>query len=288
MFPILQVCAGERTDLEIGLPEDLAIFAHAVNNGDLSGRADLTVRLTEDLDLMGFRWVPVGFGEAEFSGLFDGGGHTVQGLTIQKKGPGNYGLFGHVSGTVQNVASAGTIQNLAGDLHSALGGIVGELSGSVVRNCAAEFTVDGGGESLGLFAGGVAGVVEQGGLVQNCRSSTRFENVLGNFLYLGGVAGAAEDSRVAHCIFDGSIQILGGVGYYIDAGGIVGNVQGHSTVSDCLNRGVMDANEYDFEFLTLGDIVGRWEGESVFLQSGRRDTLSGHRRTASSMTKEER
>ena len=53
-------------------------------------------------------------------------------------------------------------------------------------------------------------------------------------------------------------------------------------------RGVMDANEYDFEFLTLGDIVGRWEGESVFLQSGRRDTLSGHRRTASSMTKEER
>ena len=72
------------------------------------------------------------------------------------------------------------------------------------------------------------------------------------------------------------------------AGSVVENSQGQSTVTDCLNRDVMDANEYDFEFLTLGDIVGRWEGESVFLQSGRRDTLSGHRRTASSMTKEER
>ena len=43
MFPILQVCAGKQTELEISLPEDLMIFAHAVNNGDLSGRADLTV-----------------------------------------------------------------------------------------------------------------------------------------------------------------------------------------------------------------------------------------------------
>ena len=220
MFPILQVCAGERTDLEIGLPEDLAIFAHAVNHGDLSGRADLTVRLTADLDMTGFRWVPVGFGEAEFAGLFDGGGHTVQGLTIQKKGPGNYGLFGSVSGTVQNVAAAGTIQNLAGDLHSALGGIVGELSGGVVRNCAAEFTVDGGGESLGLFAGGVAGVVEQGGLVQNCRSSARMKNVQAHFLYLGGVAGCVRDSRVEDCAFAISLTAQGGEGQYIQAGDV--------------------------------------------------------------------
>ena len=78
MFPILQVCAGERTDLEISLPEDLVIFARAVNDGSLSGRADLTVRLTTDLDLTGFRWVPIGFGEAEFAGLFDGGGHAIR------------------------------------------------------------------------------------------------------------------------------------------------------------------------------------------------------------------
>ena len=220
MFPILQVCAGERTDLEIGLPEDLAIFAHAVNHGDLSGRADLTVRLTADLDMTGFRWVPVGFGEAEFAGLFDGGGHTVQGLTIQKKGPGNYGLFGSVSGTVQNVAAAGTIQNLAGDLHSALGGIVGELSG---------------------------GVVEQGGLVQNCRSSARMKNVQAHFLYLGGVAGCVRDSRVEDCAFAISLTAQGGEGQYIQAGDVTGSIQGESALVNCVHWETADGTFFERE-----------------------------------------
>lgn len=212
MFPILQVCAGERTDLEISLPEDLAIFAHAVNNGDLSGRADLTVR-----------------------------------LTIQKKGPGNYGLFGAVSGTVQNVAAAGTIQNLAGDPHSALGGIVGELSGGVVRNCAAEFTVDGGGEPLGLFAGGVAGVVEQGGLVQNCRSSARMKNVQAHFLYLGGVAGCVRDSRVEDCAFAISLTAQGGEGQYIQAGDVTGSIQGESALVNCVHWETADGTFFERE-----------------------------------------
>lgn len=287
MFPILQVCAGKQTELEIGLPEDLAIFAHAVNHGDLSGRSDLAVRLTADLDMTEFRWVPIGNEDIPFYGTFDGGGHSISGLHIDKREGICCGLFGVCAGTVENLTVTGSITCVAADVHSAVGGIAGLVVGGHISNCTADLTIDSNRLTLGMYAGGVVGQITEG-TIRGCRSSTRFENVLGNFLYLGGVAGAAEDSRVAHCIFDGSIQILGGVGYYIDAGGIVGNVQGHSTVSDCLNRGVMDANEYDFEFLTLGDIVGRWEGESVFLQSGRRDTLSGHRRTASSMTKEER
>ena len=97
---------------------------------------------------------------------------------------------------------------------------------------------------------------------------------------LGGVVGAAEGAKITHCVFDGSIQILGDTGYYIDAGSIVGNVRGRITVSDCLNRGTVDANDYDFTFLTLGDIVGRWEGEDAELQPFSRDTL---RRTVTSM-----
>lgn len=97
---------------------------------------------------------------------------------------------------------------------------------------------------------------------------------------LGGVVGAAEGAKITHCVFDGSIQILGDTGYYIDAGSIVGNVRGRITVSDCLNRGTVDADDYDFTFLTLGDIVGRWEGEDAELQPFSRDTL---RRTVTSM-----
>ena len=97
---------------------------------------------------------------------------------------------------------------------------------------------------------------------------------------LGGVVGAAEGAKITHCVFDGSIQILGDTGYYIDAGSIVGNVRGRITVSDCLNRGTVDADDYDFTFLPLGDIVGRWEGEDAELQPFSRDTL---RRTVTSM-----
>ena len=282
-----QTTRKKRTELRIDTPEDLVLFAHAINKLHNEQQRDLLVTLTNDIDLTDVAWVPIGNEDIPFYGTFDGGGHSISGLHIDKREGICCGLFGVCAGTVENLTVTGSITCVAADVHSAVGGIAGLVVGGHISNCTADLTIDSNRLSLGMYAGGVVGQITEG-TIRGCRSSTRFENVLGNFLYLGGVAGAAEDSRVAHCIFDGSIQILGGVGYYIAAGGIVGNVQGHSTVSDCLNRGVMDANEYDFEFLTLGDIVGRWEGESVFLQSGRRDTLSGHRRTASSMTKEER
>lgn len=286
MFSITQICrvdTGEAIDLEISLPEELATLAHAVNNGDLSGRKDVTVRLTADIDLTGFWWVPIGFGDSEFAGVFDGCGHTVRGMTVDKNGPGNSGLFGAVSGTVQNLTVAGEIRNVTGDPHSAVGGIAGLMVGGQINNCTADLTIDSNRLSLGMYAGGVVGQLREGA-IRDCRSSTRFENVLGNFIYLGGVVGAAEDARITHCVFDGSIQILGDTGYYIDAGSIVGNVRGRITVSDCLNRGTVDASDFDCGFLTLGDIVGRWEGEDAELQPFSRDTL---RRTASSMAKEE-
>ena len=208
IFPILQVISGEQAELQISLPEELAIFAHAVNNGDFAGRRDITVRLTADIDLTGFCWVPIGFGEVAFAGVFDGCGHTVRGMALQKDGPGNYGLFGAVSGTVQNLTVAGEIRNLTGDPHSAVGGIAGELSGGVVKNCAVRVTVDCRGEPFGLFAGGVVGLAEKHSLLENCRSSVRIENVQDNYWYLGGVAGALLDSRMEDCSFDGTPTAL--------------------------------------------------------------------------------
>ena len=161
-------------------------------------------------------------------------------------GPGNYGLFGAVSGTVQNVTAAGTIQNLAGDPHSALGGIVGELSGGVVRNCAAEFTVDGGGEPLGLFAGGVAGAAEKG-LMQNCRAAVRMENIRAGGLYLGGVAGCLRDSRAEDCAFVLSLTALGGEGQYIHAGDVAGSIQGESALVNCVHWERMDSPVRELE-----------------------------------------
>lgn len=111
MFPKTQICradTGEAIDLEISLPEELATLAFAVNHGDLSGRTDVTVRLTADIDLTGFRWVPIGFGDSEFAGVFDGCGHTVRGMTLQKDGPGQYVQAGSMAGSTQNTPTGGT------------------------------------------------------------------------------------------------------------------------------------------------------------------------------------
>ena len=209
--------------LPISTAKELIDFVHAINTLHNKQQRDLVVTLTNDIDLTGVEWTPIGNEDIPFYGTFDGAGHTISGLHIDKQEGVCCGLFGACVGTIENLTVTGSITCVEGDDHSAVGGIAGLVVGGHIENCKTDIIIDSNRLSLGMYAGGV-----------------------------------------------------------------VGNVQGHSTVSDCLNRGVMDANEYDFEFLTLGDIVGRWEGESVFLQSGRRDTLSGHRLTASSMTKEER
>ncbi len=60
MFPISQTSVGEKVALEIGLPEELLDFARMVNSGELSGRADVKVRLTADIDLTGHHGRPSG------------------------------------------------------------------------------------------------------------------------------------------------------------------------------------------------------------------------------------
>lgn len=276
---------NEKITLQIDTAGELRAFAKDINSGRYHGQPDLTVKLTADIDLGGLdQWVPIGCGGHFFSGAFDGCGHTVRNMIIKKDYPGSYGLFGFCTGTIENLTVTGSITCVAGDVHSAVGGIAGLVDGGQINNCVADISIDSQKLSLGMCAGGVVGQIKEGA-IRDCRSSVKFENVLAHFIYLGGLVGAAEDAKITHCVFDGSIQILGDTGYYIDAGSIVGNVRGRITVSDCLNRGTVDASDFDCGFLTLGDIVGRWEGEDAELQPGRRGNL---RCTASSMTKEGR
>lgn len=264
--------------LPISTAKELMDFAHAANKLHNEQHRDLVVTLTADIDLGGVEWTPICNGGIPFYGLFDGCGHTIRGLAIKKKWPGNYGLFGYVTGAIQNVTVTGTIYNRSGEPHSAVGGIVGDLAGGVIRNCAADLVIDSNRRSLGFFAGGIAGLLEKGGLVQNCRSSVRVDNVLANFLYLGGVAGAVMDSRVERCTYTGAITVLGGEIYYIDVGGIAGNVQGRSSVTGCLNLGILDASAYDFNCSSTGGIVGRVEGPAVVRDCCNRGSVSGGER----------
>lgn len=260
--------------LPISTAKELIDFARAINKLHNEQQRDLVATLAGDIDLTGVEWTPIGNEDIPFYGTFDGSGHTISGLHINKTEGVCCGLFGVCAGTVENLTVTGSITCVAADVHSAVGGIAGLVVGGHISNCTADLTIDSNRLSLGMYVGGVVGQIKEG-TIRCCRSSTRFEHVLGNFLYLGGVVGAAEDARVAHCIFDGSIQVLGGVGYYIDAGGIVGNLQGHSTVVRCLNRGIVDAYDYDFEFAYVGGVVGHIDGDGVILESVNRGSVSG-------------
>ena len=264
--------------LPISTAKELIDFAHAINKLHNEQQRDLAVTLTSDIDLTGVEWTPIGNEDIPFYGTFDGGGHSISGLHIDKREGICYGLFGYVTGAIQNVTVTGTIYNRSGEPHSAVGGIVGDLAGGVVRNCASDLVIDSNRRSLGFFAGGIVGLLEKGGLVQNCRSSVRVDNVLANFLYLGGVAGAVMDSRVERCTYTGAITVLGGEIYYIDVGGIAGNVQGRSSVTGCLHLGVLDASAYDFNCACIGGVIGRVEGPAVVRDCCNRGSVSGGER----------
>lgn len=261
------------TILTIGTAEDLFDFARSVN-GQRNLRAKYLAALVNDIDLEGARWTPIGTEDAPFRGKFDGAGHTISGLYLEKKDGVCCGLFGACKGTVENLSTSGTITCVAADTHSAVGGIAGLVTGGTIINCSVDLAIESKRLSLGMFAGGVAGYVRDG-IIKDCRSSARFEDVLGHFLYLGGVVGAAKNADLFRCVFDGCIRILGGIGYYVDAGGIVGNVQGRTLVERCLNRGVVDAYSYDFEFAYVGGIAGNIDGDGSIRKSVNRGKVLG-------------
>ena len=95
---------------KIGSPADLAGYAAAVNEGKL---ADYTVTLTDDIDLGGKEWTPVGHGDGSdytyaFKGVFDGDGHTISGLKIADTQDNDVAFFGAVeNAAVKDVTLSG-------------------------------------------------------------------------------------------------------------------------------------------------------------------------------------
>lgn len=141
--------------LPISTAKELIDFAHAINKLHNEQQRDLMVTLTNDIDLTGVEWTPIGNEEIPFYGTVDGAGHTISGLHIDKSEGGCCGLFGVCAGTIENLTVTGSITCVAADVHSAVGGIAGLVVGGHISNCTADFTIDSNRLSLGMYAGGV-------------------------------------------------------------------------------------------------------------------------------------
>ena len=151
---------------KITTPEELAWLAQTVNEGDnFDGK---TVKLEQDIDLSelcyavdedagvaAISWTPIGDATHAFAGMFDGNGHTIEGLHINETGSWEAntvlykGLFGNNSGTIKNIIVTGNVtitNNEKGPSSSTAlaikgtGGIVGSSSG-VIQSCGFAGTV---------------------------------------------------------------------------------------------------------------------------------------------------
>ena len=203
--------------------EGLKAVADIANNGNL----DINITLTDDIDLTGKEWTPIGIDyNHQYTGTFDGNGKTITGLKIT--GSNNYaGLFGHIGsgGKVMNVKLEGVLIESDNET-STVGGVAGWSYGTI-ENCSVSGRVSGSGKNGS--AGGVVGY-QNGGFLTGCSSSAKV-NAGG---IAGGVAGTSGlDATLTACYATGDVTLeSSGTGTYY-AGGVVGSNNNSSTLIAC-------------------------------------------------------
>ena len=101
---------------------------------------------TEDIDLGGLDFAPIGSSSQNFKGTYDGDGHTVSNFT-QNVTATNAGLFGYVAGSIQDLTVAdATITSTAGNVGVLVGRLQsGSITGVTVRDSSVTGTTSAGG-----------------------------------------------------------------------------------------------------------------------------------------------
>jgi len=250
--------------------EGLKAVADIANNGNLG----INITLTENINLTDMDWTPIGIDyNHQYTGTFNGGGHTITGLTVT--GSDQYvGLFGHIGsgGTVKDVTleevkiesnndmsavggvagrSYGTLENcsVSGSVSGSgiAGGVVGYQSGGFLTGCSSSATVNAGG-----VAGGVAGLTDSGATLTACYATgdVTLESINSGGNFVGGVVGSNTSCTLKACYAWGSVTGSGSGTIYV--GGVTGtNDEGTLTACYHANGTVSDPAG------TTGGVAGR-------------------------------
>ncbi len=145
---------------QIGTPSELLWLAGRVNG--VSGNQDAV--LTNDIDMTGVKWTPIGTKDSAFKGEFDGQGHFITSLTVSDTSLEYAGLFGYVTdhATIKNL---GVFGEFSGGEY--VGGIAGYSKESVISNC--------------FFIGTVSGTntngIANGATIENCYFQSDFTDI---------------------------------------------------------------------------------------------------------------
>jgi len=268
---------------------DLAGFAAIVNGtwgGESDNFANKTVRLDRPVDLAEYEnWMPIGYAPRVFSGTFNGGGHIISNLTINRI-DANQGFFGLLNGgnvdslrlvnVNINTGGAGYVGCIAGNIFNKsritnsfstgtvkggleLGGLVGSMSGgSSVVNSYFNGTVAG----INSTVGGIAGIVRNGSFT-NCYSAgeVKSEN---NYDRIGGIVGFGDTVSIINCH---STSVIIGSGY-------IGGLAGWFSNSSIINSAALNPEVKSTTGVHTGRVAGYYNNctfSNNFAYSGMKD-----------------
>ena len=191
------------------------------------GKTDINITLDKNIDLTGKGWTPIGTSfKNSYTGTFDGGGHTITGLTVTTNDK-YAGLFGYIgnAGTVKNVVMEGVLIT-SNNGSSQAGGVAG-FSRGTIENCSVSGSVSG-----TVYVGGVVGA-QWGGSITGCSSSATVKGMVD----VGGVAGQTNsNATMTACYATGNMTLEIASQNNIDVGGAVG-FNGGSRILACYATG---------------------------------------------------
>ena len=211
------------------------------------GKTDINITLDKNIDLTGKVWTPIGTDyDNSYKGTFDGGGHTITGLTFTTNDE-YAGLFGWLNraGTVKNVVMEG-VQITSNQIYGgSIGGVVGSGWGTI-ENCSVSGSVSG-----TVYVGGVVGV-QIGGSITGCSSSATVKGMVD----VGGVAGQTNSSATpTACYATGNVIIEMDPKKNIAGGSLVGMNAGSSLLA-CYATGNVTSTGSSTGYMHIGGFLG--------------------------------
>ena len=246
--------SGEAKDL--GYIYDSNTNTYTVYNADglmniaelvNGGKSDINITLDTDIDLTGKDWTPIGTDyDNSYKGTFDGGGHTITGLTFTTNDE-YAGLFGWLNraGTVKNVVMEG-VQITSNQIYGgSIGGVAG-YSWGTIENCSVSGSVSG-----TVYVGGVVGA-QIGGSITGCSSSATVKGTVD----VGGVAGQTNSSAtLTACYATGNVTIEINPAKNIAGGSLVGMNAGSSLLA-CYATGNVTSTGSSTGKVHIGGFLG--------------------------------
>lgn len=222
--------------------DGLMNIAELVNGG----KSDINITLDKDIDLTGKEWTPIGTGYSnKYTGTFDGGGHTIKGLTVTTNDQ-FVGLFGSIgyAGTVKNVMME-DVQITSNRSSGFAGGVAGYSDGTI-ENCSVSGSVSG-----TVYVGGVVGAQLEGSIT-GCSSSATVKGMVD----VGGVAGQTNSSAtLTACYATGNVTLEIAPKMNIAGGGLVGMNAGSSLLA-CYATGNVTSTGSSTGYVHIGGLLG--------------------------------